>query len=125
MRKILNQKTIYQIIKSLLDKKVIYLFEEMEEKYAPKKVACVRLAEPYRSDSKQLAGVHLVAKAQRQTEALMAFIQLARETKHRDGGILRLKVQQKSQRGLLRAELNGQKKHLRALRAGGQPHRWL
>ncbi len=97
VRKILNQKTIYHIIKSLLDKKVIYLFEEMEEKYAPKKVACVRLAEPYRSDSKQLAGAFdLVAKAQRQTEALMAFIQLAREKPAKDSGLLRSEVYKKA-----------------------------
>ncbi len=97
VRKILEQKSIYHIVKSLLDKKVIYLYEEMEEKYAPKKVACVRLAEPYRSDSKQLAGAFdLVAKAQRQTEALMAFIQLSRETKHKDGGILRSELYKKA-----------------------------
>lgn len=97
VRKILNQKTIYHIIKSLLDKKVIYLYEEMEEKYAPKKVACVRLAEPYRSDSKQLAGAFdLVAKAQRQTEALMAFIQLAREKPAKDAGLLRSEVYKKA-----------------------------
>jgi len=97
VRKILNQKTIYSVIKSLLDKKVIYLYEEMEEKYAPKKVACVRLAEPYRSDSKQLAGAFdLVAKAQRQTEALMAFIQLAREQHAKDGGILRSEIYKKA-----------------------------
>jgi len=97
VRKILEQKTIYHIIKSLLDKKVIYLFEEMEEKYAPKKVSCVRLAEPYRSDSKQLAGAFdLVAKAQRQTEALMAFLQLAREQPAKDGGLLRSEVYKKA-----------------------------
>jgi primosomal protein N' (replication factor Y) len=97
VRKILNQKTIYHIIKSLLDKKVVYLFEELEEKYAPKKVACVRLSEPYRSDSKQLAGAFdLVAKAQRQTEALMAFIQLAREKPARDAGLLRSEVYKKA-----------------------------
>ncbi len=97
VRKILEQKTIYHIIKSLLDKKVIYLYEEMEEKYAPKKVACVRLAEPYRSDSKQLAGAFdLLAKAQRQTEALMAFIQLSREQPAKDGGILRSEIYKKA-----------------------------
>lgn len=97
VRKILNQKTIYPVIKSLLDKKVIYLYEEMEEKYAPKKVACVRLAEPYRSDSKQLAGAFdLVRKAQRQTEALMAFIQLAREQPAKDKGILRSEIYKKA-----------------------------
>ncbi len=97
VRKILDQKSIYHIIKSLLDKKVIYLYEEMEEKYAPKKVSCIRLAEPYRSDSKQLAGAFdLVAKAQRQTEALMAFIQLAREQPAKDGGLLRSEVYKKA-----------------------------
>lgn len=97
VRKILDQKSIYHIIKSLLDKKVIYLYEEMEEKYAPKKVACVRFAEPYRSDSRQLAGAFdLVAKAQRQTEALMAFIQLAREHPAKDGGLLRSEVYKKA-----------------------------
>lgn len=97
VRKILNQKSIYHIVKSLLDKKVIYLFEEMEEKYAPKKVACVRLAEPYRSDSKQLAGAFdLVAKAQRQTEALMAFIQLSRLSANSEGGILRSELYKKA-----------------------------
>ncbi len=97
VRKILNQKTIYQVIKGLLDKKVIYLYEEMEEKYAPKKVSCVRLAEPYCSDSKQLAqAFDLVAKAQRQTEALMAFIQLAREQPSKDGGLLRSEIYKKA-----------------------------
>jgi primosomal protein N' (replication factor Y) (superfamily II helicase) len=97
VRKILNQKTIYHIIKSLLDKKVIYLYEEMEEKYAPKKVSCVRLAEPYRSDSKQLAGAFdLVSKAARQTEALMAFIQLAREHPAKDSGLLRSEIYKKA-----------------------------
>ncbi|MCF8247174.1 MAG: primosomal protein N' [Saprospiraceae bacterium] len=97
VRKILNQKTIYQVIKGLLDKKVIYLYEEMEEKYAPKKVSCVRLAEPYRSEPKQLAqAFNLVAKAQRQTEALMAFIQLTREQPSKDGGILRSELYKKA-----------------------------
>lgn len=97
VRKILEQKSIYHIIKGLLDKKVIYLFEEMEEKYAPKKVSCLRLAEPYRSDSKQLAGAFdLVAKAARQTEALMAFVQLAREQPAKDGGLLRSEIYKKA-----------------------------
>ncbi len=80
VRKILDQKTVMGVIKRLLEKKVIYLFEEMQEKYAPKKVGCVRLAEPYHSQPDLLAGAFdLVAKAGRQTEALMAFIQLNRK----------------------------------------------
>lgn len=80
VRKILNRKTVFHIVKRLLEKKVIYLFEEMEEKYAPKKIACVRLAEPYRSEPGRLEeAFELCSKAVRQTEALVAFIQLDRK----------------------------------------------
>ena len=97
VRKILNQKTVFHIIKRLIEKKVIYLYEEMEEKYQPKKVACVRLAEPYRSDSKQLeAAFELCARAMRQTETLVAFVQLARQRPAPDGGILRQDLYKKA-----------------------------
>ncbi len=80
VRKILDQKTVFPIIRRLLDKKVVYLFEEMQEKYAPKKVACVRLAEPYRSDASQLqTAFDLCGKAMRQAEALLAYIQISRK----------------------------------------------
>ncbi len=93
VRKILNQKTVIQVIKRLLEKKVIYLYEEMEEKYKPKKVACVRLLEPYRSNPELLQeAFELCARAMRQTEALLAFVQLQRQQKHDDGGVLRSEV---------------------------------
>ena len=76
---------------------MIYLYEEMEEKYAPKKVSCLRLAEPYRSDSKQLQqAFDLCARALRQTEALMAFVQLARQHPATDGGLLRSEIYKKA-----------------------------
>ncbi len=80
IRNLLNQKTVLRVIKSLLDKKVIYLHEEMQEKYTPKKVACVRLAEPYRSDQNQLdVAFELCGRAAKQTEALLAYVQISRE----------------------------------------------
>ena len=39
--KILNQKTIFPIIKSLLSRKVIFLLEELNEQYKPKSVRLV------------------------------------------------------------------------------------
>ena len=97
VRKILNQKTIFPLIRRLMEKRVIYLFEEMEEKYKPKKVACVRLAEPYLSNPKQLEeAFELCARALRQTEALMAFIQLARQKPAADGGLLRQDIYKKA-----------------------------
>lgn len=90
VRKILNQKTIFHIIKRLIEKQVVYLYEEIEEKYKPKKVACVRLAASYRTDPQQLeTAFELCARALRQTEALVAFVQLARQHPAADGGILR------------------------------------
>ena len=79
VRKILNLKSVFNVIKRLLDKKVVYLYEEMQEKYQPKKVACVRLAEPYRSDRKKLQeAFELCSRALRQTEALLAFVEADR-----------------------------------------------
>ncbi|HFA51727.1 MAG TPA: primosomal protein N' [Bacteroidetes bacterium] len=83
VRKILNLKSVFHIIKRLLDKKVIYLYEEMPEKYKPKKIACVRLAEPYRSDRKMLQeAFEKCSRALRQTEALLAFVQADREQEY-------------------------------------------
>ncbi|MEL6926366.1 MAG: primosomal protein N', partial [Bacteroidota bacterium] len=49
VRKILNQKSVYGIINSLLEKKIIFLKEEMKSTYKPKTISCVRLQEPHRS----------------------------------------------------------------------------
>ncbi len=76
---ILDQKTVYPVIRSLLDKKIIYLQEDLVEKYKPKKVSCVRLAEPYHSQRELMEDAfEKVSRSNRQTEALMALIQLSR-----------------------------------------------
>lgn len=80
VRGILNLQSVFHVIKGLLEKKVIYLYEEMAEKYQPKKVSCVRLNEPYRSDPPTLnEAFEKCARSTRQTEALMAFIMLQKE----------------------------------------------
>ena len=76
---ILDQKTVYPIIRSMLDKRVIYLKEDLKEKYKAKKVRCVRLQEPYASQRELLEeAMEKVSRSLRQTEALMALIQLER-----------------------------------------------
>ena len=78
-RKILDQKTVMPIIQKMLDEKVIYLHETLKEKYKPKKVLCVRYAEPYLSDSSQLAqAFELTKSAPKQTETLLAYAQLSK-----------------------------------------------
>jgi primosomal protein N' (replication factor Y) (superfamily II helicase) len=53
-RKILNKKTVFPAVQRLLLKGVLSLREDLQEKYRPKKVIAVRLAEPYRSDQELL-----------------------------------------------------------------------
>jgi primosomal protein N' (replication factor Y) len=79
VQNILNQKNVYPIINKLLEKRVVFLKETLKEKYKPKKIACLRLQEPYASNSELLQeAFEKVGKAERQMEALMAFIQLDR-----------------------------------------------
>lgn len=81
VQSILDQKTIYPHIKSLLEKRLIRVKEELKYKYAIKTVSCVALAEPYHSDSSRLREVfeRMPKNAHRQAETLMAFLQLNKE----------------------------------------------
>ncbi len=83
VRKILDQKTVYPIIKSLLDRKIIYIKEDLKEKYKPKKIHCLRLQEPYRSNPPLLEeAFEKLSRSTRQVEALMAFLQLERQSEY-------------------------------------------
>lgn len=80
VRKILNQKTVYPIIRKLLDKKVVYLKEDLKERYTPKTIACLRLQEPYASHPERIGeAFDQLNRAMRQAEALMGFIQLSKK----------------------------------------------
>ena len=79
IRKILNQKTVYPLITQLLDRRVIYLKEELKSGYKPKEVLCVKLAEPYASNQELLEeAFEKLSRSNRQVEALMAFIQFSK-----------------------------------------------
>ncbi len=80
VRAILNKKTVYPLLKSLLEKGVLFYKEEMQEKFRPKVVNCVRLTEKYVQDSSLLKEVfEKIAKAEKQTEVLLSVIQLGRQ----------------------------------------------
>lgn len=77
---ILGQKTIYPIIHQLIEKRIIYLKEEIQAKYQPKTVACMRLQEPYASRPELLEeAFELVSRSAKQTEALLAYVQLSKK----------------------------------------------
>ena len=74
---ILGQKTVYPLLSKMLEKKLIYLKEELKEKYKPKSIGCVRLQEPYATNPILLEeAFELVQRSQRQTNALLGFVQI-------------------------------------------------
>ncbi len=77
---ILEQKSILSIIKTLAEKEIIFLHENIEEKYKPLLETYIQLHPDYRSDeSLQKVFNQLEKKAFKQLEALMAYISLAQE----------------------------------------------
>lgn len=80
VKKILGQKTVYPIVNRLIDKKVIYLYEDLKTKYKPKKIQLVQLKEPYKSQPELLEEAFEICKrSPRQIETLMAFVHLSRK----------------------------------------------
>ncbi|MEM9991840.1 MAG: primosomal protein N', partial [Bacteroidota bacterium] len=80
IRDLLTQKTVHHIINKLLDKRIIYLKEDLKEKYKPKKIGCVRLQEPYGSESELLSNAFdLTSRSAKQTATLLAFVQLYKQ----------------------------------------------
>ncbi len=79
-RKILNKKTVFPVIQRLLNKGVLFLREDLQEKFKPRKVAAVRLAEPFRSTPDLLRDVFAeLSGKERQVEILMAYLALSKQ----------------------------------------------
>ncbi|GAB5554235.1 MAG: primosomal protein N' [Saprospiraceae bacterium] len=80
---ILGQKTVYPLIRSMLEKKIVYLQEDLKEKYKPKKVHCVRLAEPYASQPELIEeAFEKLSRSIKQADTLMAYIQMSRQAEY-------------------------------------------
>ncbi len=80
VRGILGYKTVYPLIRSMLEKKIIYLKEDLKTKYKPKQVICVRLCEPYVSNPGLLDEAFAkLERSERQAEALMAYLHLVKQ----------------------------------------------
>ena len=72
---IIGTKNLHKIIKSLLVKKAILLFEEVKEKYHPKKEQRVRLSPELVSHKALEAQFDLLQKKPKQTEVLLKYLQ--------------------------------------------------
>lgn len=80
VRGILQKKTILPIIRRLLAKKVIYIKEDLRERYQPKRVSCVRLSAAYAQDA--AAAFALTTRSDQQTAVLMEYLQISRQQEY-------------------------------------------
>lgn len=71
---LLGKKSIQRVIKSLIDAGAILVMEELKEKYKPKIVTYVRLAEPHADEEGLKKAFELVGRAAKQEEMLMVYI---------------------------------------------------
>jgi primosomal protein N' (replication factor Y) len=74
---ILNKKTIFPIIQSLLDKNVLVLHEEMNETYKPKLIRYVRLHIKYSSSESLNELLEILKNAAKQREIVLSYFQLS------------------------------------------------
>ena len=80
VRGILQRKSVYPLVRRMLDKRILYLKEDIKQKYKPKTVSCVRLCEPYHSQPELLQqAFKQLSQATRQMEALVAYLQVSRD----------------------------------------------
>ncbi len=74
---LLEQKSLYNIFKQLISKEAILLFEEVKDKYKPKKVKKIRLNATYADNKKALEALfELLEKQPKQSEALLQFLRV-------------------------------------------------
>jgi len=74
---ILDRKTVYPIVKRLIDKGVVVAEEELKESYRPKKEKYVELAEEYQNEDRIESLFDELKRAVKQQELLMLYLQLS------------------------------------------------
>jgi primosomal protein N' (replication factor Y) len=86
--KILEQKTVYPIIKLLVEKEIVLIQEELKEKFKPKIETFIRLTE-YANDENNLKTIfaQVEKKAHKQLDVLMAYIKLANRYAKSEGDV--------------------------------------
>jgi primosomal protein N' (replication factor Y) (superfamily II helicase) len=80
--KLLGQKTVMPILKSMFEKNLIHISEEVSERYKPRKKTFITLSPLYNNPEnlKELFPI-LEKRAPKQADALLAYIKLARHQK--------------------------------------------
>ncbi|MXV52233.1 primosomal protein N' [Pedobacter sp. HMF7647] len=77
--KLLGQKTVFPLLKSLFDKNVIHISEEISERYKPRLKTFIKL-DPFYQDADNLKVLFAeLERAPKQLDALLAYMQLSRQ----------------------------------------------
>jgi primosomal protein N' (replication factor Y) len=80
---ILQKKTVEPIIRQLLERGVMLTTENLQNRYRPKTVACVRWAEEFgQTPTSRDAAFNLLIRAPKQAELLLAYIMLSKTHAH-------------------------------------------
>ncbi|MGV8878541.1 MAG: replication restart helicase PriA [Sphingobacteriaceae bacterium] len=77
--KLLGQKTVMPILKSLFEKNIIHLSEEVNQRYKPRKRTYLALNPVYRDQEKLKALFQILEKAPKQLDALLALLSASRQ----------------------------------------------
>lgn len=101
---ILNRKKVFPVINSLLTKGAILLQEEMVEKYKPKQIRYVRLAEEYVQEDGLTKLMELVNRATKQRELVLKYFQL-QATQKKDVSVKQLIEEGESSQAIVNALL--------------------
>lgn len=80
---ILEQKSVTKIIHHLIEKRLIFLKQVLKTKYKPKIIDCIEFTEVYRENPELLnEAFQLTENSEKQTRALLAFVQLQKASKY-------------------------------------------
>lgn len=82
IQSILGQKSITKLINNLIEKRLIFVRQVLKTKYKAKVVDCVRLTQNYQEYPELLnEAFELTSKSEKQTNALLGFVQLQKANK--------------------------------------------
>ncbi|SFD05549.1 replication restart DNA helicase PriA [Chitinophaga sp. CF118] len=98
---ILDKSDVYSVIKKLIEKKVLLVYEELKEVYKEKKENYVQLHTTYEAEEQLAALFNELGKAPKQMELLLAYLHLLKT----QGSVLQSELLKKS--GASAAQLKG------------------
>jgi len=80
--KLLGQKTVMPLLRTLFEKNIIHISEEVSDKYKPRRRTFITLNPVYQSQDLMKELFAILERAPKQSDALLAYIQLSRKQKH-------------------------------------------